>query len=279
MRVFRAAAEITAWVATQRAQGETIALVPTMGFLHQGHLSLVELAKRHASVVITYIFVNPAQFNDPKDLEKYPRDEVRDTTLLESVGTSALFVPPLSEIYPPGYTTFVDVGGVSEPLEGAHRPGHFRGVATVLSLFFNIIRPDVAVFGEKDFQQLRVIERFVKDLHFGVRIIRAPLVREADGLALSSRNVRLSPEERGAALSLSRSLTIAKAAVAAGERHASALRAMIEQELAKQPLVQVEYVAIASEEDLLPVDIVSEGSRALIAAFVGNTRLIDTMAL
>lgn len=207
-----------------RGAGESIAFVPTMGFLHEGHLSLVRTARRYASRVVVSIFVNPAQLNDPADFEKYPIDLVRDEQLLVSEGVDVLFIPTTETIYgskklsaDSEYQSWVSVDRLTQPLEGAHRPGHFRGVTTVVSVLFNLVQPDVAVFGEKDFRQLRVIEQMVLDLKFPIKIVRGELVREPDGLAMSSRNVRLSPAARSAALSISRGLMRAQQLFKEGE--------------------------------------------------------------
>jgi pantoate--beta-alanine ligase len=249
-----------------------------MGYLHEGHLSLVRRAALDSDVVVASIFVNPAQFNNPEDLEKYPRDIPRDLEMLRSVGTAAVFLPTPEMMYGAGFESWVNLTDLTSPLEGAHRPGHFQGVTTVVSMLFNIVEADCAVFGEKDFQQLRIIERLVEDLKFRVEVIRGALVRDPDGLAMSSRNVRLSPESRAQALGISRGLRAAVAAYRAGERRAESLRHLVLRELAG-PDVRVDYVAVALECTLREVETVTEPARVLVAATVGGVRLIDNSAL
>jgi pantoate--beta-alanine ligase len=271
-------ATVRSFVTAARRRGQRIGFVPTMGYLHEGHLSLVRRAALDSDVVVASIFVNPAQFNNPEDLEKYPRDIPRDLEMLRSVGTAAVFLPTPEMMYGAGFESWVNLTDLTSPLEGAHRPGHFQGVTTVVSMLFNIVEADCAVFGEKDFQQLRIIERLVEDLKFRVEVIRGALVRDPDGLAMSSRNVRLSPESRAQALGISRGLRAAVAAYRAGERRAESLRHLVLRELAG-PDVRVDYVAVALERTLREVETVTEPARVLVAATVGGVRLIDNSAL
>jgi pantoate--beta-alanine ligase len=276
MRTIRTIAELRA---TRRA-GESVALVPTMGYLHDGHLALIREARAQADQVIVSLFVNPAQFNDPSDLESYPRDEARDAALAAEAGADLLFAPGPEEVYPPGFATQVRIGGpLTETLEGAHRGAeHFHGVTTVVTKLLNMVAPDVALFGQKDAQQALVIRRLVADLDLPVRIEVVPTVREPDGLALSSRNVRLSPGEREQALALHAALTAAERAVADGERDAAAVHDVAL--AAMTPFsVEPEYLALVDPEDLSPVSEVLEGTLVAIAAHVGRVRLIDNTIL
>jgi len=269
---------IRGYVAGARSRGLRVGFVPTMGYLHEGHLSLVRRAALESDLVIASIFVNPTQFNNPEDLKKYPRDIPRDLELLRSVGTAAVFLPTPEMIYGGGYQSWVNLTGLTTPLEGAHRPGHFQGVTTVVSILFNLVEADCAVFGEKDFQQLRIIERMVEDLKFRVKIIRGELIRDPDGLAMSSRNVRLSPESRATALGIIRGLRAASAAFSAGERRSRALRDLVAREL-PAPDAVIDYIAVADEEHLNEVELVTAPSRVLVAATIGGVRLIDNIAL
>ncbi len=259
------------------AHGRSVALVPTMGALHEGHFSLIRQAKRQCDVVVVSIFVNPTQFNSPEDLERYPRNLEKDIELLRPFKMDAVFVPGAEEMYPEGFTTSVDAGEIAEPLEGAKRPGHFRGVATVVLKLFNIVRPNVAYFGQKDFQQAMVVRRLVEDLDLEVRFVICPIVRDADGLALSSRNALLSAQERRAALVLSRSLKRAEQLAQSGESESSKLKAEIEKLFAAERLVKLDYAAIVDPARLEPVERVTPGSVALVAARVGKVRLIDNL--
>ncbi len=253
-----------------RAGGRSIGLVPTMGALHAGHLRLVERARRENDVVVVSIFVNPLQFGPNEDLSRYPRDLRRDSGLLGEAEVDAIYRPPTEAMYPRGATTRVRVGGVAEPLEGERRPGHFEGVATVVTKLFGAVAPDRAYFGQKDAQQVAVVKRLVADLDLGVDIRVAPTVREADGLALSSRNAYLGPDERKAAVALSAALRDASAAWAAGERDPGRLRQVLRNRLAAEPLVKVDYAELVDPETFTP-----PGRLAVIAADVGSTRLID----
>jgi pantoate--beta-alanine ligase len=275
VQIVRTSEELASGLAEARAGG-TIALVPTMGALHAGHLALVDEAKRRTDAVIATIFVNPMQFGASEDLARYPRREDEDTRLLEEHGCDLLWMPGVGEIYPEGFATRVSVSGVSERWEGEARPGHFDGVATVVARLLLAVRPDIAVFGEKDFQQLAVIRRMVADLDLGVDIVGAPTVREADGLALSSRNAYLSEDERRRAVALPNALNDAARAISAGQPVSSTL------EEAKQSLIeagfsQVDYFALVDAETLEPRDSPEGEMRLLAAAVIGSTRLIDNL--
>ena len=258
-----------------RARGKTLALVPTMGALHDGHLSLVRRAKRECDVVVVSIFVNPAQFGTGEDLSRYPRSLERDLDLLVPLQIDAAFAPGTAEIYPQGFDTFVEPGALAASLEGAVRPGHFSGVATVVVKLFNIVRPDVACFGQKDFQQALLIRRVVEDLNLDVRVAICPIVREPDGLAKSSRNAYLDAEDRRAALALYRSLRRAQELVDAGETDARLIVEEMGKVLAAEPRVTPDYAVVVEPARLSPVQRVTPGCVALVAARVGSTRLID----
>jgi pantoate--beta-alanine ligase len=275
--VVRTKAEVRRAVAAMRPQ--RIALVPTMGYLHEGHLSLVDRARELADRVVLSIFVNPLQFGPQEDLDRYPRDLERDVELATGRGVDLIFAPDVREMYPGGEPIVrVVPGRLAETLCGAYRPGHFEGVLTVVAKLFGIVRPDVAVFGQKDFQQAVLIRRMVADLDLGIEIDVAPIVREPDGLAMSSRNVYLSPEERESALGLYRGLTRAAEAFAGGERDAERLRRLVHEELAR-PGVRVQYVEVVDPETLQPTQPASPGNVLAVAAFVGQTRLIDNVIL
>ena len=272
--VLRTSEEIAAW----RPAG-TPGLVPTMGALHAGHLSLIHRAAAECDHVIVSIFVNPTQFNDPRDLERYPRPFERDVEIAGEHGAAAIYAPAVETMYPAGHATTVHVAGVTERWEGEHRPGHFDGVATVVTILLNHVRPDRSYFGEKDWQQLAMLRRMATDLALPGEIVGCPLVRDEDGLALSSRNVRLSPAERQAALVIPRTLGTLRVRVSAGERSVRTLLTVGGALLAGEPRVRVEYLAIVDPATLEPLETLIDGARALIAARVGETRLIDTMDL
>ena len=254
-------------------------LVPTMGYLHEGHLSLVRRARADNATVSASIFVNPTQFGPSEDFTTYPRNEERDLALLEEAGTDRVYMPPVEMVYPPGFDTYVTVGALTEPLEGTARPGHFRGVATVVAKLFNVLQPDRAYFGQKDAQQALVITKMAHDLDFPVDVVVMPTIRESDGLALSSRNVYLSSPERQAALSLSRALQMANRLYAEGERDAERLRDAMSSVLATEPLAAPEYVSVADNGTLLELDTISGPALASLAVRVGRTRLIDNIVL
>ena len=256
-----------------------IGLVPTMGALHEGHLSLVRHARADDDTVVVSIFVNPTQFGPSEDYARYPRDPDRDLALLRDVGTDLVFMPPVEEIYPQGFDTYVEVGKLAQVLEGASRPGHFRGVATVVAKLFNIVQPHRAYFGQKDAQQLAVIRRLTRDLGLPVEVVGLPTVREPDGLAMSSRNAFLSPEERKAALVLYRSLEAAQELWRSGVRDASLIRQRMGELLAGEPLARVDYVSVADAETLEELETVDRSALVSLAVRVGATRLIDNVRL
>ena len=275
MRTLRTVAEVRTALSRPRQARRSIGLVPTMGYLHEGHLSLMRRARQECDLVVVSLFVNPTQFNDSGDLTAYPRDERRDAVLAAEVGVDYLFAPAVEEVYPPGFSTGVSVGGVTESLEGEYRGRqHFDGVATVVTKLFNMVAPDVAYFGQKDAQQAVVIARLVRDLDMPVRIEICPTVRASDGLALSSRNAHLSPDERDRAVSLQRALQTARDAVLAGERDPAAVisRARSELTLAN---VEPDYLELVSADTLAPVQRIDGDVLAVVAARVGSTRLID----
>lgn len=272
MRIVRDVATVRAAV---RGAGR-VGLVPTMGAFHEGHLSLIRAARESCDLVVVWLFVNPTQFNEASDLVNYPRDEERDARLAAECGADILFAPTVEEVYPPGFATTVTVGGIADVLEGAHRPGHFAGVATVVAKMLNMVGPDVAFFGAKDAQQVAVVRRMVSDLDLPVTIEVLPIVREPDGLAMSSRNVRLDADERRRALALSRGLAAARDAAAAGERDAAALAALVSGELANESL-SAEYVAVLDPDTFAPVPLVDRPALVALAVRVGPVRLIDNM--
>jgi len=257
-----------------------LGLVPTMGYLHAGHLSLVRAARRECASVVVSIFVNPTQFGPQEDLDRYPRDLPRDLSLLAAEGVDLVWAPTPQIMYPPGYQTWVTVEQIAAPLEGAMRPGHFRGVATVVAKLFNAVQPQRAYFGQKDAQQALVIRRLVADLNFPIQVVVCPTVREADGLAMSSRNVYLNPEERMAATVLYRALTAAQAAYQAGQRNADHLRQVMQAILKAEPLAQPQYVSCARLDDLQEWQGEVSGAALLsLAVFIGQTRLIDNLVV
>jgi pantoate--beta-alanine ligase len=262
-----------------RHAGKRVGFVPTMGALHEGHLSLVRAARAASDVVAASIFVNPTQFGPTEDLAKYPRSFERDRELLEREGVELLFAPSVEEMYPAGAETWVTVEGLSEKLDGGSRPGHFRGVATVVAKLFHAVEPDAAFFGQKDAAQVAVIRRMVRDLNLAVEIVVCPIVREADGLAMSSRNAYLDPEQRKRALVLHRSLMRVQELAQAGEREAAKLRAAGRAEVAGESSVRLDYFEIVDPDTLDPVAEVSGGALVAVAAFVGSTRLIDNILL
>jgi pantoate--beta-alanine ligase len=265
---------------TRREQDRTIGLVPTMGALHEGHLSLVREARRMCDVVVVSVFVNPAQFGPGEDFERYPRNLTKDTALLTDYNVDYIFAPPVEEIYPKGFSTYVDVEGISDQLEGASRPGHFRGVATVVTILLNVVRPDFAFFGQKDAQQALVIRRLVRDLAFDTEIIVLPTVREDNGLAISSRNLYLAEEEREAAPLLHQALVKAKETYKEGERSSAKLIEIIAKTIEAEPRIRLDYVSISDAETLERLDRLDERPILIaIAAFIGKTRLIDNTML
>lgn len=272
-------ADMRAWADRTRGAGQRIGLVPTMGYLHAGHLSLVGEARRRADMCVASIFVNPLQFGPSEDLDRYPRDLPRDRAALDGAGVDVLYLPSAAEMYPPHFQTEVAVTRVTTGLCGRSRPGHFRGVTTVVTKLFNAVKPHVAVFGEKDFQQLAVIRRMAADLDTGIEVVGAPIVREPDGLAMSSRNAYLSAAERAAALCLSRALATACAAVAGGARDASAILGAARAVLDAQPLARVDYAELVDADSLEPVESLAGSVLLALAVFIGRTRLIDNAVL
>jgi len=279
MRIIENITEMREWSEAERRAGRRIAFVPTMGFLHGGHLCLVRAAKARGDRLVVSIFVNPSQFGRGEDFTGYPRDFERDRELLENESVDVLFHPSVEEMYPQGAQTHVEVDRLSLPLCGALRPGHFRGVATVVSKLFNIVLPHVAVFGEKDFQQLQVIRRLVRDLSLGVEIIGHPIVREADGLAMSSRNAYLTGAERAAAVCLSRSLCKAERLFKRGETSAQDIVQIALEELQKEPLAAIEYVRLCDAKTLVDIERIDAPAVLALAVRIGRARLIDNRVL
>ncbi|MBX3047180.1 MAG: pantoate--beta-alanine ligase [Anaerolineales bacterium] len=265
--------------AARAALDGTVGFVPTMGYLHAGHISLVQLAKQQCGAVVVSIFVNPAQFAPNEDLSAYPRDIPRDLQMLEDAGVDLVWLPTPEVMYPPGFQTWIDLETITQPLEGGMRPGHFRGVATVVAKLFNAVAPHKAYFGQKDAQQVAVIQRMVLDLNFPLEIVVGPTQREADGLALSSRNKYLNEAERAAAPVLHRALQAAQAAYAAGERNGEALRSLMQRTIEHEPLARVQYVSCAHPLTLQELDTITEGALLSLAVYFGKTRLIDNVIL
>jgi len=274
--VIRTAAEMTAWSAAARARGERIAFVPTMGALHEGHVTLLREAHKHGRRVALSIFVNPTQFGPNEDLARYPRDLEGDLAKAAGAATDVAFVPEARDVYPAGFQTTVEVPELARGLCGPFRPGHFAGVATVVCKLLNVVRPDVALFGEKDYQQLAIVRRMVIDLEMGIEIVGVPTVREPDGLAMSSRNAYLSPAERSRALSLSRALFAARDAVRGGARQAEAI---VAQAGAALDVDRIDYVELVDADTLQPLTEIGRPAVLAVAAFIGRTRLIDNVRL
>ena len=266
-------------LATWKRAGARIGFVPTMGALHKGHLALVRRAGELADRVVASIFVNPTQFGPDEDFDRYPRDPQRDAELLQTAGCELLFLPEVPTIYPEGHSTFVEVEGISDGLEAEQRPDHFRGVATVVTQLLNLVQPDVVVFGEKDAQQLALVRRLVRDLRLPVEIEALPTVREADGLALSSRNAYLDSEDRKAATVLYRALTAAREAIAAGERSAEVLRSTLLQELARETRFHVDYAEVVDADSFQPIEFVRGRIVIPVAGRLGPTRLLDNIQI
>lgn len=278
MQVFNSVNEMQNWCLEQKRSGKKIGLVPTMGYLHEGHLTLVREAVKSCDVVVVSIFVNPMQFGQGEDFEQYPRDLTRDLSLLEKENIDAVFAPLASDMYPKGYSTSVEVTGhITSTLCGRSRPGHFKGVTTVVSKLFNICQPDEAFFGQKDVQQVVVIEKMVRELNFPIKIVRVPIVRESDGLAMSSRNVYLNPEQRQQALVLSKSLNLAKELIEKGERDAATIKAAMENLINSEKDAVIDYVQIVNDEDLADVDVIKDRVLIAIAVKFGSVRLIDNL--
>ena len=263
-----------------RESGRPLGLVPTMGALHDGHLSLVDHARTDNATVAVSIFVNPTQFGEGEDFAEYPRDLDADLEMLRQRGVDLVFTPDVSEVYPPGFDTWVEVGPIAELLEGAARPGHFRGVATVVAKLFGIVQPDRAYFGQKDGQQTVVVRKLARDLDTGVDVVVLPTVREPDGLAMSSRNVRLKPDERQAAAAVFRALSAGQEVWRSGESNAESIRNTVREELAREPLIgEVDYVSLAAGESLEELEISAAGAMLSTAVHLGAVRLIDNVVL
>lgn len=279
MQVAKTIREARVWTKLARSEGKTIGFVPTMGHFHEGHLNLMRRAKAECDLCVVSLFVNPTQFGPSEDFRQYPRNFTRDAAMAESVGVDLLFAPEAEEIYPQDFQTWVEVTGITQRLEGAARPGHFRGVATICTKLFNIVQADRAYFGKKDYQQLKVIQRMVKDLNIPIEIVPCETTREPDGLAMSSRNVYLNPEERQAATVLYRALCAGRDAILNGERDGSKVQKLIEQVIATEPLVKSEYVDVADAETLEPLQELKGEVLLSLAARVGIARLIDNVTV
>ena len=279
MEIVSSPQEMQALAMQWRAQGLKTALVPTMGYFHQGHLSLMEYGRTISDKLVVSLFVNPAQFGPSEDLARYPRDLDRDAALARQVGVDVLYTPGVEDMYPSGYQTYVEVGGLSKGLCGASRPGHFRGVATIVLKLFNQALPHAAIFGEKDYQQLVVIRRMTRDLNLPIEIVGRPIYREPDGLAMSSRNTYLSPEERSSALCLFRAIRAARELVASGARSRESILEAVRQIIRSTPLTDIDYTALVHPETLKGVDAIPGEARLALAVRVGKTRLIDNTLL
>ncbi|MEQ8176570.1 MAG: pantoate--beta-alanine ligase [Syntrophomonadaceae bacterium] len=276
MQVFHSIKQTQEWCLEQKIKGKRVGLVPTMGYLHEGHLALVKEACRQCDTVVVSIFVNPTQFGVGEDFERYPRDLAKDKELLETTRADVIFAPEAPDMYPAGYDTFVEVfGEITGKLCGASRPGHFRGVATVVSKLFLICQPDMAFFGQKDAQQVMIIEKMVRELNFPIQIVRVPIVREPDGLAMSSRNVYLDAEQRKQALVLNQALQKAEQAIVAGERDLAVVKKLLVETIESSPLAEIDYAEIYSAEDLSNLDLIKGRMLMAVAVKFGSTRLID----
>jgi pantoate--beta-alanine ligase len=279
MRIIEGISEMQQAAETWRSEGKKIALAPTMGYLHEGHLELMRAIRHHGDVLVTSIFVNPAQFGPGEDFERYPRDLERDLRLATQAGTDIAFIPPMKDMYPEGYQTYVNVTEVTAPLCGLSRPAFFRGVATVVTKLFNIVRPHTSIFGEKDFQQLVTIRRMVRDLNMDIEIIGYPTVRETDGLAMSSRNAYLTPDQRQKATRLNRSLIAAQTLVEGGEKTGEVILNKVREVLAESDEVRIDYVQLCNPETLLEVTRIAGPTLLALAVHVGVARLIDNRVL
>jgi pantoate--beta-alanine ligase len=279
MKVIKKTDELRRRVSGAKSRGMSIGLVPTMGYLHEGHLSLVRQSLQKADVTVVSIFVNPAQFGPREDFKEYPRDLNRDSEILEREGVDYLFVPEAGEMYPPGYKTYVEVHDLQDKLCGRFRPGHFRGVCTVVLKLFNIINPDISFFGQKDAQQAIILKRMVKELNLNVNIEVSPIIREEDGLALSSRNKYLTQEERKAALVLSKSLEEAQSMMEKGQRDSAAIIRRMKEIIGREPLARIEYLGIVEMDELKPITKIEKEALAALAVFIGRVRLIDNTIL
>jgi len=279
MRVIEKIAEMQSWSDRMRAEGKRIGLVPTMGYLHEGHLSLIDSAKKVSDIVVVSIFVNPTQFGPSEDYRSYPRDLEKDVELVEKRGGDIVFHPSAEEMYPEGYVTYVEVGGLTENLCGASRPGHFRGVTTVVGKLFNAVKPHIAVFGQKDAQQSIVIKRMTADLNFGVDIEVAPTIREPDGIAMSSRNTYLTQSQRSQATSLFRALGTAEQIISGGERDSDKVIGQMKEIINSQPDADIDYVSIVDAENLKPIGEIRGKVLIALAVKFGKARLIDNIII
>jgi pantoate--beta-alanine ligase len=279
LQIIKSIRELDNQLQQARRKGMKVALVPTMGFLHEGHLSLVRAANMENDLVVVSIFVNPTQFGPGEDYDTYPRDLENDVIKLQETGIEYIFAPDVEELYPEGYSTFVEVEGITDKLCGHFRPGHFRGVTTIVSKLFNIIKPDRAYFGEKDYQQLIVIKKMVRDLNMPVQIKGLPIIREEDGLAMSSRNRYLNSEERKAATVLYKALQNAKKMVYNGERDADQIKKEMLSFINKEPLVSIDYVSVVDPETLEDLDKIKDSVLLALAVYIGDTRLIDNVLI
>lgn len=277
MQIFKQIAEIKNYLRTEQRNGKSIGFVPTMGYLHEGHLSLIRRSASENDITVVSIFVNPTQFGPGENFEKYPRDLNRDIQLAQEAGAHVIFTPDTVTIYPEGYKTYVEVQKITDTLCGSSRPGHFRGVTTVVTKLFNIIHPDRAYFGQKDAQQGIVIRQMVRDLDMDLEIIVCPIVREADGLAMSSRNIYLNPEERKQAVVLFQSLTMAKDLIVQGEKNAYKIKAAIEKKISEKSLAKIDYVSIVDMETLRDIRQITNKTLIALAVRFGETRLIDNI--
>ncbi|HNQ80690.1 MAG: pantoate--beta-alanine ligase [Acidobacteriota bacterium] len=277
MKIIATVEEMGRAVREERRRGRSISLVPTMGFLHEGHLSLVRLSRAAADITVVSLFVNPTQFGPKEDLNTYPRDFERDAAMLRAEGADYLFAPAAEDMYASEHRTFVEVRDLQDKLCGRSRPGHFRGVCTIVLKLFNLVQPDCSVFGQKDAQQALILKRMIADLNVPVRMIVGPIVREADGLALSSRNTYLNPEERRAARILSLSLAEARTLIEAGERDAGRVLVRMRTLIEAEPTARIDYVEAVGPENLEPVSVLKNGTLIALAVWIGRTRLIDNL--
>jgi pantoate--beta-alanine ligase len=277
MEIIKSIQEMKRFSSQARKEGKKIVFVPTMGFFHEGHLSLMREGKKMGDILVVSLFVNPTQFGPSEDFERYPRDFERDRKMSEDVGVDVLFSPERGDVYPPDHQTIVRVEKLTRGLCGRSRPTHFQGVTTVVNILFNIVKPHIAIFGEKDYQQLVTIKQMVKDLHMDVEIVGMPTVREKDGLAMSSRNQYLKPHEREAALAIYRSLKKAEDMIIKGVREIDSLKAEIKEVLSNEPLLKIDYIEICDASTLENIDIISGDVIIAIAVYIGETRLIDNM--
>lgn len=279
MQVFKTKTELGIFTSDCRSRSKTIGFVPTMGALHQGHLSLIALAKKESDITLASIFVNPTQFNDPSDLKNYPRNEAKDLEMLLAAGCDAVFMPAETEMYPEKDTRIFDFDGLDQRMEGAHRPGHFNGVAQIVSKLFEAVQPHKAFFGQKDFQQLAIIRKMTQSLKLPIEIVACPIVREADGLAMSSRNQLLTPEHRQAAPLIYK--TLQKARTLAKEKSVSQLKAWVEETINQAGILRLEYIEFVDEQTLLPVNsfLAGKNNVGCLAVWAGKVRLIDNVTI